>query len=184
MGRISTDRNRQIGAATEKIAEGRKRGRACSCGKKYLQTETVGTRTSTGNGAQRERGMGEVAGCSFGKKQLLDILNKYSQTETDNFSNRGDSSYEETEGGGRGCSCCTANECPVIIQYKCLVPIYVIPEMKLLFPKPNYNVLYPSSYSHISVRDFYISRISLHFCSREICGPILGIFKSFADTCM
>jgi hypothetical protein len=26
--------------------------------------------------------------------------------------------------------------------------------MKLLFPKQNYNVLSPSSYTHISVRDF------------------------------
>jgi hypothetical protein len=29
--------------------------------------------------------------------------------------------------------CCTANEGPVRIQYKCLVPIYVFPGMKLLF---------------------------------------------------
>jgi hypothetical protein len=28
-----------------------------------------------------------------------------------------------------------ANEGPVKIQYKCLDPIYVLPEMKLLFPK-------------------------------------------------
>jgi hypothetical protein len=33
--------------------------------------------------------------------------------------------------------------------------------MKLLFPKQNYNVLSPSSYTHISVRDLYISRIDL-----------------------
>ncbi len=50
-----------------------------------------------------------------------------------------------------------ANEGPVRVQYKCLVPIYVFPEMKLLFPKQNYNVLSPSSYTHISVRDLYIS---------------------------
>ncbi len=37
------------------------------------------------------------------------------------------------------------------IQYKCLVPIYAFPEMKLLFP---------SSYTHLSVRDFYISAYS------------------------
>jgi hypothetical protein len=30
---------------------------------------------------------------------------------------------------------CTANEGSVRIQYKCLVPIYVFPEMKLLFSK-------------------------------------------------
>jgi hypothetical protein len=33
--------------------------------------------------------------------------------------------------------------------------------MKLLFPKLNYNALSPSSYTHISVRDLYISRIGL-----------------------
>ncbi len=30
-----------------------------------------------------------------------------------------------------------------------------------LFPKQNYNVLSPNSYTHISVRDLYISRIGL-----------------------
>jgi hypothetical protein len=53
------------------------------------------------------------------------------------------------------------------IQYKCLVPIYVFLEMKLLFPKQNYNVLSPSSYTHISVRDLYISRIGLHILLQE-----------------
>jgi hypothetical protein len=33
--------------------------------------------------------------------------------------------------------------------------------MKLLFPKQNYIDLSPSSYTHISVRDLYISRIDL-----------------------
>jgi hypothetical protein len=33
--------------------------------------------------------------------------------------------------------------------------------MKLLFLKQNYNVLSPSSYTHISVRDLYNSRIGL-----------------------
>jgi hypothetical protein len=50
----------------------------------------------------------------------------------------------------------TANEGLVRIQYKCRVPIYVFPEMKLLFPKQNYNVLSPSSYTHIYVRDRFI----------------------------
>ncbi len=49
--------------------------------------------------------------------------------------------------------CYTANEGPVRIQNKCLVPIYAFPEIKLLFPKQNYNVLSPCSYTHISVRD-------------------------------
>jgi hypothetical protein len=56
---------------------------------------------------------------------------------------------------------CTANEGPVRIQYKCMVPIYVFPKIKLLFPKQNYNVLSPSFYTHISVRSLYISRIGL-----------------------
>ncbi len=49
------------------------------------------------------------------------------------------------------------------IQYKCLVHIYVSPETNLLylFSKQNYNVLSPSSCTHISVRDLYISRIGL-----------------------
>jgi hypothetical protein len=46
-------------------------------------------------------------------------------------------------------------------KYKCLVPIYVFPETKLLFPKQNYKVLSPSSYTHIYVRDLCISRIDL-----------------------
>jgi hypothetical protein len=59
-----------------------------------------------------------------------------------------------------------AHEGPLSIQYKCLVPIYVFPEMKLctvatLFPKQNYNALSPKSYTHISVRDLFISRIGL-----------------------
>jgi hypothetical protein len=36
-------------------------------------------------------------------------------------------------------SVCTAKEGPVRIQYKCLA-IYVFPEMKMFFPKQNYNV--------------------------------------------
>jgi hypothetical protein len=53
------------------------------------------------------------------------------------------------------------------IQYKCLVPIYVFPKIKLLFSKQNYNFLYPSSYAHISVRDLYISRTNLPILLQE-----------------
>ncbi len=58
-------------------------------------------------------------------------------------------------------SSCTENEGPGRIQYKCLVPIYVFPVMNLLVPKQIYNVLSPSSYTHISVIYLYISRIGL-----------------------
>ena len=63
------------------------------------------------------------------------------------------------------------------ILYKCLGPIYVSPEMKLLIPKQNFNVLSPSSYTYISVRDLYISRIGLPILLQEICGPILEYIK-------
>jgi hypothetical protein len=52
---------------------------------------------------------------------------------------------------------CTAKKGPVRIQYKCLVPICVFPEMKLLFTKQNYKVLSLSSFTHISARYLYIS---------------------------
>ncbi len=42
-----------------------------------------------------------------------------------------------------------------------------IPGMKLLFPKQNYNVLSPSSYTRISVRDLYISKIGLPIVLQE-----------------
>ncbi len=51
----------------------------------------------------------------------------------------------------------TANEGPVRIQYKCLVPIYVIPEMKLrglIISKTELHI-------HVSVSDWYIPRIGL-----------------------
>jgi hypothetical protein len=69
----------------------------------------------------------------------------------------------------------TANERRVRIQYKCLVPIYVFPEIKQLFPKQKYDIRSPDSYTHIFVRDLYISRIGLPILLQEICGLILGI---------
>jgi hypothetical protein len=58
----------------------------------------------------------------------------------------------------------TANEGPVRIKYKFLVPIYVLPEMKmhgLFISKAEllYNVL--SHNFHIHVSNFYIPRITL-----------------------
>ncbi len=61
---------------------------------------------------------------------------------------------------------CTANEGPVRFQCKCLVPfMYCIPKNETVqprcFPKQTYNVLSPSSYIYVSVRDLYIPRIGL-----------------------
>jgi hypothetical protein len=47
----------------------------------------------------------------------------------------------------------TTNEGPVRIQYICLVPIYVFPEMNLLFPKQ--NVLSLSSFYTLISRFIY-----------------------------
>jgi hypothetical protein len=77
-----------------------------------------------------------------------------------------------------------ANEGLVRINYKCLVPIYVFSEMKLLFPQQNYNILSSSSYIHISVKDLYISRSGLPILLEEICRPILGLYKLHTDTWM
>ncbi len=70
-----------------------------------------------------------------------------------------------------------ANEGPVKILYKCLVPIYVFLEMSLFFPKPNYNVLCLPFPTLINRWDIYIfpGSVCLFGC-REICGPILGIY--------
>jgi hypothetical protein len=64
------------------------------------------------------------------------------------------------------CRIYIAYEEPVRNQYKCLVPIYVLPEMKLLslaslFPKQNYNVLSPDFLIHVSMSGLYIPRIDL-----------------------
>jgi hypothetical protein len=60
----------------------------------------------------------------------------------------------------------TAKEGPVRIQYKCLVAIYVFPEMKL--------------------RGLVISKTGsvCLFCCSQIGRPILGIYKSLIDTLM
>ncbi len=63
---------------------------------------------------------------------------------------------------------CNANERRMRIQYKCLVPIYVFPEIKLLFPRQKYNVLSPSSYTEIYMWEIYIFPGSVClFCCRK-----------------
>jgi hypothetical protein len=57
-----------------------------------------------------------------------------------------------------------ANEGPVRIQYKCLVPIYVFPGMKLrglISSKQNYHVLSPNFHILVSVSDLHIPRIGV-----------------------
>ncbi len=82
-----------------------------------------------------------------------------------------------------------ANEGPLRIQYKCLVPIYVFPEMKLLFPKQSYNFLFPkqsynflspSSYTYVDRSWEYINRSQTHECGNWDWGRAItrkGIHK-------
>jgi hypothetical protein len=53
-----------------------------------------------------------------------------------------------------------------------------------LFPKQNYNVLSPNSYTHISVRDLYISRIGLSILLQPNVWTDTGNIKSLTDTWM
>jgi hypothetical protein len=77
----------------------------------------------------------------------------------------------------------TANEGPVRIRYKCLVPIYVFPEMKLLFPKQNCNVLSPKFiHSYIYKRFIYFRDLSAYSSVGKYGGAILAIYKSLTDT--
>jgi hypothetical protein len=78
----------------------------------------------------------------------------------------------------------TANVGPVIIQYKCLVPIYVFPVRNCYFQNRIIMFCLPVP-TLIYLGEVYIFPGSVClFCCREICGPILGIYKSLTDTCM
>jgi len=72
----------------------------------------------------------------------------------------------------------TVNEGPVRIQYKWLVPIYVFQNRIIMFFLPAVPAL-------IYLWEIYIFPGSVClFCCMEICGPILGIYKSLSDTWM
>jgi hypothetical protein len=57
--------------------------------------------------------------------------------------------------------------------------------MKLLFQKQNYNVLSPSSYTRISVRDLFISRIGLpilHYFTRNLFTKTISVLQNVKTT--
>ncbi len=61
-----------------------------------------------------------------------------------------------------------ANEEAAKILYKCLVPIFVFPEMNLLFPKQDCNVLSPEFLHSYICEKFYLFPGSVClFCCRE-----------------
>jgi hypothetical protein len=51
----------------------------------------------------------------------------------------------------------------------------IFPEKELRSQSPNFHI-------HVSVSDLYIPMIDLPIMLQEICGPILGIYKSLRDT--
>ncbi len=69
----------------------------------------------------------------------------------------------------------TANEGLVRIQYKCLVPIYVFPEIKLLFLRENCNGLPVPTLKYLWEIYLFPGSVCL-LCCRKIWGPILGIY--------
>jgi hypothetical protein len=54
--------------------------------------------------------------------------------------------------------------------------------LKQIFPEKEYLGLSPNFHIHVSVSEFYISTMGLPFLLEEICGPILGIYKSLTET--
>jgi hypothetical protein len=54
--------------------------------------------------------------------------------------------------------------------------------LKQIFPEKEYRGLSPNFHIHVSVSELYIPTMELAFLLEEICGPILGIYKSLTDT--
>jgi hypothetical protein len=52
---------------------------------------------------------------------------------------------------------------------------------KQIFPEKEYRGLSPNFHIHVSVSELYIPTMELPFLLKEICGPILGIYKSLTD---
>ncbi len=55
---------------------------------------------------------------------------------------------------------------------------------KQIFPEKEYRGLSPNFHIHVSVSNLYIPMIDLPIMLQEICGLILGIYKSLTDTWM
>ncbi len=53
---------------------------------------------------------------------------------------------------------------------------------KQIFPEKEYRGLSPNFHIHASVSDLYIPTVSLSILLEEICGPVLGLYKSLLDT--
>ncbi len=58
---------------------------------------------------------------------------------------------------------------------KCLKFETNIPRKGISGPQPQFHI-------HVSVNELYIPTMGLPYLLEEICGPILGIYKSLTDT--
>ncbi len=56
--------------------------------------------------------------------------------------------------------------------------------LKQIFPEKEYWRISPNFHIHVSVSELYIPTMGLPFLLEEMCGPILGIYKSITDTWM
>jgi hypothetical protein len=54
--------------------------------------------------------------------------------------------------------------------------------LKQIFPEKEYRGLSANFHIHVSVSELYFPTMGLSFLLEEICGPILGIYKSLTDT--
>ncbi len=54
--------------------------------------------------------------------------------------------------------------------------------LKQIFPDKEYRGLSPNFHIHVSVSELYIPAMGLPFLLEDICGLILGIYKSLTDT--
>jgi hypothetical protein len=61
----------------------------------------------------------------------------------------------------------------------CKEPIWKI--RKKIFQTKELHGYNPNFHIHVSVSDLYIPTIDLPILLQEICGPILGIYKSLTD---
>jgi hypothetical protein len=55
-------------------------------------------------------------------------------------------------------------------------------KLKQIFPEKEYQGLSLNFHIRVSVSELYIPTMGLPFLMEEICGPILGIYKSLTDT--
>jgi len=56
--------------------------------------------------------------------------------------------------------------------------------LKQIFPEKEYRGFSPNFHIHASVSELYIPTMGLPFLLEEVCGPMLGIYKSLTDTWM